>query len=141
MSFLSGKYHFTGNEKWTLGAMVFAGIYILSISIFPSAGFVWRCPWHEFLGMECPGCGITRAALSLIHLKPLQAVLFNPLIILVLPYVLYRFFSIAAGVFTGKVLVRGWPAWFLKSYQYLFIGGVFILGVIRYIDWIRPIFS
>lgn len=141
MSFLSGKYRFTSNEKWTLGAMGVAAGYIIFIAMFPSTGIVWKCPWHEFLGMECPGCGITRAALSLLHLHPVKAIMFNPLILLVLPYVLYRFFYIITGVLTGKILARNWPSWFLKFYQYLFISGVFILGTIRYINWLKPLFD
>jgi len=36
------------------------------------------CPFHVITGMACPGCGMTRAFLTLGQLKLRQAIAFNP---------------------------------------------------------------
>ena len=49
------------------------------------------CPFHAITGLACPGCGMTRALISLGQLKPGAAVGYNlfsiPLLILMLLYV------------------------------------------------------
>jgi hypothetical protein len=43
------------------------------------------CPTAGILGVPCPGCGMTRAALSLFSGHPLEALRHNPSVFLVLP--------------------------------------------------------
>ena len=49
------------------------------------------CPFHAITGLECPGCGMTRAMISLGQLKPGVAVGYNlfsvPLLCLMILYV------------------------------------------------------
>jgi hypothetical protein len=49
------------------------------------------CPFHALTGLACPGCGMTRAMISLGQLKPGAAVGFNlcsmPLLVLMIVYV------------------------------------------------------
>jgi hypothetical protein len=48
------------------------------------------CVFHELTGFYCPGCGMTRVALSLLHLDLYQAFRYNPLIFLISPlYIIY----------------------------------------------------
>ncbi|GAA5484332.1 DUF2752 domain-containing protein [Haloferula sargassicola] len=43
------------------------------------------CGLNRWTGLHCPGCGMTRAAYSLLHGHPWQAFRFNPLGMVVLP--------------------------------------------------------
>lgn len=44
-----------------------------------------KCPLHQITGLYCPGCGITRAALSLMHGDLWSALRYNPLAIISIP--------------------------------------------------------
>lgn len=43
------------------------------------------CPTAAILRVPCPGCGMTRATLALVHGDVAQALRFHPLVLLVLP--------------------------------------------------------
>jgi hypothetical protein len=62
-------------------------------------GFYPRCPLHEFTGLACPGCGALRAVHQLLHGRIWAAFKFNPLLVSVLPFVLWQM---------GKRVVRDW---------------------------------
>ena len=48
-------------------------------------GFYPVCAFHELTGLNCPGCGGTRAAYQLLHGDVLQALHDNALFVLLLP--------------------------------------------------------
>ncbi len=58
------------------------------------------CFFYELTGYYCPGCGITRALLSLLHLDFYQAFRFNILVITLLPF--FIIYSIYKYIFKGK---------------------------------------
>lgn len=39
----------------------------------------YKCPFYFFLGVSCPGCGMSRAFVSLLHLDFVQAFRYHPL--------------------------------------------------------------
>jgi hypothetical protein len=49
-------------------------------------GFYPACPFHEMLGLQCPGCGATRALAALLHGHLVEALHFNALTTLLLPF-------------------------------------------------------
>jgi hypothetical protein len=55
---------------------------------FPPAqySFYPRCPIHELLHLQCPGCGATRALAALLHGHFIEAMNFNALVTLLLPF-------------------------------------------------------
>jgi len=55
--------------------------------LFPPAqnSFYPQCPIHEYLHLQCPGCGATRALAALLHGHLAEAMHFNALITLLLP--------------------------------------------------------
>jgi len=57
------------------------------------------CPFKVATGLPCPGCGMTRAAIALLHGDPATSLFFHPLAV---PLV-------AAAVVIG--LVDGWYWW------------------------------
>ncbi len=56
---------------------------------FPPAqnSFYPQCPIFEYLQLQCPGCGITRALTALLRGHLIEAIHFNALITLLLPFV------------------------------------------------------
>ena len=53
--------------------------------------FVYNCPFKYFFGICCPGCGMTRATLSLFKLDFQQAFYYHPAVF-VLPIAIIVFF-------------------------------------------------
>jgi hypothetical protein len=58
-----------------------------TLAIYPPTAttFYPICPIHQFFGIECPGCGATRALAALLHGHVHQALHFNALFVVLLP--------------------------------------------------------
>ena len=54
-------------------------IIVVLAAVFAFSGF-YSCPFKLLLGIDCPGCGLTRAALALLRLDFAAAFRFNPCI-------------------------------------------------------------
>src|SRR5437899_4406561 len=65
--------------------IAFAAILLLR---FPPAqySFYPRCPVHDLLGLQCPGCGATRALAAVLHGHFAEALHLNVLVTLLLPF-------------------------------------------------------
>ncbi len=62
------------------------------------------CIIETTTGLECPGCGTTRAINSLIHFNVREALEYNMLIFITIPFLGYYFISsIYAWIFDKKV--------------------------------------
>lgn len=51
--------------------------------------FIYQCPIKYFFHIPCPGCGITRAYLSVLSLDFKSAFQYHPLFFTVVPTILY----------------------------------------------------
>jgi len=62
-----------------LGLLGWAGL--LTARFIPVARLIpfWGCKFRQVTGYPCPGCGLTRSADFLTHLRPLAALKANPL--------------------------------------------------------------
>lgn len=68
-----------------LSVAIFAVFYLFDpqkTAVFP------QCPFFLLTGYRCPGCGSQRAIHELIHLNIVEAFDHNPLVVLILPYIL-----------------------------------------------------
>lgn len=63
-------------------------LYLIVSSYFH---FYVPCPIKEITGFYCPGCGITRMLISLLHLDIYGAFRYNPLVFISLPIGLYLY--------------------------------------------------
>jgi hypothetical protein len=83
---------------------VCAGLVLLLRPIWiAAAGVLPPCAWHAWTGWPCPGCGATRAILSLLRGDPVGAIAWNPLA------------ACGAVVFVAGGLAA--PAWFALGGQ------------------------
>jgi hypothetical protein len=67
----------------------FGGLFVLAVlAAIPTgavAGLPPLCPWRVLLGIECFGCGMTRALSSALHGDLAAALAFNRGVVIVLP--------------------------------------------------------
>jgi hypothetical protein len=52
--------------------------YLLRINLLKHLPQISICPFHAVTGLLCPGCGMTRAFISIAQLKLKDAIYFNP---------------------------------------------------------------
>jgi hypothetical protein len=72
------------------GALVLGGAFVYCFS--PSEhSFYPRCLFHALTGLQCPGCGATRALYQLLHLHFRGALHYNALFTVLAPFALLWF--------------------------------------------------
>lgn len=87
------------------------------------------CMIYKLTGFYCPGCGAGRACYSILHGQFYEAFRYNPLLILLLPWLLL-YFAICAvqwAVYGRESVSEHIPAWIL--YAALFV--VLAYGILR----------
>jgi hypothetical protein len=109
--------------KINSGNARFAGI-ILSSIIFGIAAIVFFfnpathplypvCQFHRLTGLNCPGCGMTRALHALLHGKIFTALHDNALFVLILGGLLIRSVWFGCNKFLGRMNKEFFPIKFL----------------------------
>ena len=70
-----------------VAGLIGAGLLAV-VATFPPAeySFYPQCLSYRLTGLHCPGCGLTRAAHSTLNLEFAQALAYNPLAVVILPY-------------------------------------------------------
>ena len=90
------------------------------------------CPFRVLTGLQCPGCGSTRACYQLMHLHPIAAFKLNPLMMLTLPFILYGLAGFTKSAVTGKPQRRI----FIPSiYLWAWLAVVIFFWVFRNTPW------
>ncbi len=100
-------------------------------------GFFPPCLFHQLTGLNCPGCGATRAAHALLHLDFATAVRDNALLVCALP--------LLAGL-AGRWVWRrghgqGMRLVFPAGWLWVFLGVTVLFGVVRNLPacaWLSP---
>ena len=64
------------------------------------------CPFFALTGFACPGCGTTRGLHQLLHADVVGAFRFNPLMMVMLPFLLYALVRYTNAVMRGHP-IRG----------------------------------
>ncbi len=99
------------SRLWLTGSLAVAACWVLYR--FPPATTAWypRCLFHMMTGLDCPGCGGTRALHQLLHGNVAEAFLLNPLLFLyLLPVAVFA----APGIIRGHspaFLAKPWFGW------------------------------
>jgi len=69
-------------------------------------GFFPACPFRTLTGFTCPGCGSTRGLHRLLHGDIVSALKFNPLMVLLLPFLLCALVRYTVAAVRGRPLQR-----------------------------------
>lgn len=81
-------------RRWTANLVaVCAATACYLLLRFPPAtsSFYPRCPVFTWLHLYCPGCGSTRALAALLHGRLLEAMQWNAMVVLLLPFATFFF--------------------------------------------------
>lgn len=117
-------------DKWIeLGSMFILSFFIFFPKIIKSILF---CPFHRYLGIECPGCGLTRSLVNFYQGKLTESFFLNPVGILL--GVLFLVWPI--GVFFNN---KRWDK-FKFNTQNLVAYSLLFVGVFRIFNGIIKIF-
>jgi hypothetical protein len=113
-------------------AVVVAGLYLVSVVPPTPDSFYPKCVSYRLTGTHCPGCGLTRAVYSLLHGDLLQAFAYNPLFVLISPYLLFAagrsLWFWLWGLPPGRTLFPGRYAWII-------FGVMVAYWVLRNLPW------
>src|SRR6185503_11263957 len=91
-----------------IAALIWMGLIGISIFLFffnpasPANQWFPKCPFRLLTGLQCPGCGSTRAFYQLLHLHPIAAFKLNPLMVLTLPFIVYGFLGFSRSALMGR---------------------------------------
>ena len=91
-------------------AVMAAGAWVLYTFPPTAYGFYPKCVFHEVTGLNCPGCGSTRAAYQLLHGHVGAAFRLNPMLFVLMFVALCAVPSIVRGR-TPRFLMQPWFAW------------------------------
>ncbi|WP_432800356.1 DUF2752 domain-containing protein [Poriferisphaera sp. WC338] len=47
--------------------MLLLGVIVLHLGLNVAGLWSWQCPLPTTIGIDCPGCGLTRSVISLLH--------------------------------------------------------------------------
>jgi len=72
-------------RRWLAHALLVGGVLVCAALVIWPAGFFPACPIHLWLGIECPGCGATRALAALLRGRWMEAMRLNALFVVLLP--------------------------------------------------------
>ena len=87
----------------------------LLYSVLARYGFGIPCLFRKLTGLQCPGCGNTRAALALLRLDAAAAFGYNPLFLLEFFYLLWVLFHCCKSYLKGGRFSYTSPALWLDA--------------------------
>lgn len=129
--------------KWYNYILLAAAIIIPLIAIYmyyayykeTDSTWINQCTIHRFTGLDCPGCGGQRSLHSLLHGNIKEALRYNSLFIVGIPFLIY-FYYIAIRVYVLKQKQYLQSFVFSKKFAYTFLATILLFFILRNI----PIF-
>lgn len=85
----------------TIGILLIASAYLIKY-LFLKYEIGVPCLFHEWTGLYCPGCGMTRAIFSLLRFDFYDAIRNNILILILIPFGIYLLIHYIQGYLKGK---------------------------------------
>ena len=98
------------NNKGLFRILKYAGIILIPVALYfvPQEWLISQnsvCLFKNLTGNECYGCGMTRAILSAIHFRFVDAFHYNKLFLIVLPVLIYIWAKTIIPVWRGSEFV------------------------------------
>lgn len=112
--------------------------FVLVIQVPLEKPSLMSCPSRLFLSMPCPLCGLTHALRSFFLFDLKNAILFNPLVLLVGPGLLYLVIDTMYLFRYNRPLVRHWPARLKQIVGWTFAGLFIFVLFIRLFSVLWP---
>ncbi len=119
------------NAWWILATtalVVVAGCIALFCFNPSEVGFFPPCVFHQWTGLHCPGCGITRGLHQLLHGNVLGALRYNPFMVILIPLLAYAVLADPVRRLTGRqaptTALR--PIWI-----WIFMVSIVLFGILR----------
>ena len=114
------------SDRPTGRRIVNAALPVLILALLVASDLLF-CPIKLLVGFPCPGCGVTRATFSVLHLDFAAAFQHHPLVWLITPLVLWtlgRITLVSAGVLSSTSYdpVDRLPRWFWWAAMALLLG-------------------
>lgn len=104
-------------------------LYFYTNNPSTSQSLFLRCPSNLIFGFNCPGCGTQRALHHLLHLEVIEALRYNALFVLALPFIIYGvIIKIYNLIFDAKKTIR------IPTKKFVWIGLlilVLLFGILR----------
>ena len=123
-------YRFDQREKLWAILLTAGALYVALFAFLPGfEKFGWPCLWKKCAGIECAGCGFTRACAALLTMNWKAAWSLNPLVFLVVPYLAWRAANIATGLGTRRSLSAAIPSLVRRVtfWAAVVLGGAYVL--------------
>ena len=120
----------TQQKVWiTLGLIAAAAAVSVLYGFDPARhAFFPPCPFFKMTGLYCPACGSTRALHELLHADFAQAFQCNPLLIVLLPWLVWTLLVMLVKGWTG----RKWPLAFARwVWGKRLLAVVVVFGIVR----------
>ena len=108
-----------------LFTMIFAplGLTLLYVFYDPNGDnpFFPNCYFKQWTTLNCPGCGATRCLYSLLHLDLAQALAYNSLFVIALPFLIYGVAGMMYTLWTGNRAPGRMPGWASKGVVFVIL--------------------
>ncbi len=85
----AAKYRVAPTKRTVVTALLFAVALVLLWRFDPADANLPLCSFHTLTGLDCPGCGATRATHELLHGHLAAALRYNALWVVSLPLAIY----------------------------------------------------
>jgi len=124
------------SRQLAIAGAVWLGLAAVGILLFvfnpAQVGLFPKCPFRSLTGLQCPGCGSTRAFHQLLHLHPIAAFKLNPLMMLTLPFIVYGFLGYTKSAITGQPHRR---IFIPPLYMWLWLALLIFFWIFRNTPW------
>jgi len=116
---------------WLAGILLgLLGLIVAALVFFfnpTTHGFYPICQFHRLTGLNCPGCGMTRALYALLHGDIATALRDNALLVVTLPVLLARGLWLAVKKSRGQAITDFLPGKYLWALVFLTLA----FGILR----------
>ena len=124
-------------KKIIISTIIFI-LLLIYILVGEKIKFYIPCPIKSLTGFYCPGCGITRMILSILKGDLYQAFRYNPLVFILMPFIIFYFLEInISKLYNKKSICKKVPDYVF----YIIIAVLVVYGILRNIDifsYLRP---